>query len=354
MHEDLHKLGDGALGCFLVIFSSSVSIISDACFDGFAVLSAPKPAARSRNSQTSKALSSAHEEFAREMLHDEKESKNQVASASVEEDEMDLDLDMFKPRAEPSQQQQVVSQQLQLQAAQKAEAERRKLEEQLKHQLRESGRKKVGEQLAQEKAQLDVLEQKTAQPGEEIQAPPRRKKWNRPSNMKLDLNSPELSSPEDGPLLSSVSKLRSEGTASPSSSASEFFSLSEDERDEDATPVPIRKHAATPRNSREVDPDEAFQAMCVALAEQKRLTARLSAMPVKEEEEDEDNDTNSDTAFWRRSDRGWASERQYPSRPTSLARRNSSFEESKSPGKQGDPLHFPSLSKSLQSDYRHL
>lgn len=338
----------------LAIFSSSVSIISDACFDGFAVVSAPLPAARSRNSQTSKALSTAHEEFAREMLHDEKGSKSQSASAS-EEDEMNLDLDMFKPRAEPSQQQQVVSQQLQSQAAQKAEAERRKLEEQLKRQLRESGRKKVGEQLAQEKAQLEVLEQKTTQTGEEPQAPARRKKWSRPSNMKLDLNSPELSSPEDGPLLSSVSKLRSEGTASPSSSASEFFSLSEDERDEDATPIVIRKHAATPRNSREIDPDEAFQAMCVALAEQKRLTARLSAMPVKEEEEDEDEDeTNSETAFWRRSDRGWASERQYPSRPTSLARRNSSFEESKSPGKQGDPLHFPSLSKSLQSDYRHL
>ena len=348
------------------------------------MVSAPIPATRTKQSLKTPPPPT-YEEVTRRMSIEDGNNNNVNASASaaaaavvgeIEDDDLTLDLDMFTPRAgKELQSQQVVKQQLQLQSAQKAEAERRRLDEQEKRELRESGRTKVNQQLVREKVQLETLEQKQQTGLEELPVPRQRKHWTLPADVKLDLLSPELSSPEDGSLHSPVHRLKSEAKTSRSSSASEFFSLSEDEKEpESTTPVVIRNEPVTPRNSTDNDADAAFQALCVALAEQKRLSSRVQDISVKEEEEeeeeeeyekgaeDDDEESSDETAFWRRSDRGWASERQYPassSRPTSLARRKSSLDGSQLPRNQqgpssttpADPLYFPSLSN---SDYRNL
>lgn len=261
-----------------------------------------------------------------------------------DDEEMELDLDMFTKRSDT---QEIISQQLQLQEKQKAEAERKRLEEEQKQQARESERKKKEQLLAKERAQLETIEQQQQAVREEVELPEqpsRRRQWGLPSEMVLNLDktlTPENSTP--------ILKVRTSSAISPTSSGSEFFSLSEDEAEADRD---------TPEVELE-DADAAFAAMCAALA--RRKTQQGPALPEPDEEED--------SAFWHRSssDRDLTSPQrltlsssQSPA-PNQAARRSNSFEAGQHRNsKKGsdspavDPLHFPSLSSTLLSNYQHL
>lgn len=297
-------------------------------------VTAPKPAARSRVSQNPP----------KDHPSDKSEEilvKTTIPQDKRDDEEMEVDLDMFTRRSDT---QEIISQQLQLQEKQKAEAERKRLEEEQKQQARESERKKKEKLLAMERAQLETIEQKQAA-REEVELPEqpsRRRQWGLPAEMVLNMDktlTPENSTP--------ILKVRTSSAISPTSSGSEFFSLSEDEADRD-----------TPEFEAE-DADAAFAAMCAALA--LRKTQQGPALPEPNEEED--------SAFWHRSssDRDLTSPQrltlsssQSPA-PNQAARRSNSFEAGQHRNsKKGsdspavDPLHFPSLSSTLLSNYQHL
>lgn len=295
---------------------------------------APVPAARSRFSQSSSVTSTTSATVKQRDVTDS-------------EDELVVDLAMFSPK-KPDNGPDVVQQQLQLQAAQKAEAERRKTEEEQKRRERDEDRKKMDKMLAKERTGLEKTV--AADEGDKPPQPSRRKQWSLPPEMRLELSVTTPEEPVVAPPRSSQHKLKA-GGVSPTSSGSEFFSLSEDEADEK------QKSSATPDKSDSDDPDKAFAAMCVALARRKNQRIAI--------EDDDDEDTNKEdsvNAFWRRSssDRGAALLSPAAQSLTTSARRSSSFDGTggqatkRGSSAAADPLHFPSLSNTRLTDFHHL
>ena len=281
-------------------------------------------------------------------------------------------LDMFANRDEVDQvtaAQRLIAKQLELQARQKMEKEelRRIREEQ--RQAKEAERRKMGEKLANEKRQLETIEQD--QPGVtswNMAGESERNQSDHSQQIHLDVFATESESSSSSPTpglehvhhdenLQAVSKqLR---VPSRTSSASEFFSLSEGEDDEDID----RPSVSSPLRSDPIeDPDVAFAAMCVALARRREdepslpdAVDILKSLEDSQTEETIESDPNQDALMWRRSssEPGWISERLRPiSQPTTPSRRSSSFDggsRCKSSDIPADLPIFPPLSNSFFS-----
>lgn len=255
------------------------------------------------------------------------------AGSSTDEDDMSLDgqsLEMFTSRNEldqatktlSSSSSSLVAKQLELQSRQQAESERLK--------LAQEERKKVEEMLAREKTMEE----------EEKAEPMKRKKWDRPPEIQLELlakqnESSSNNSDDDVHLSVQPRKLRA---PSRGSSVSEFFSLSEDDEDDDLSPI---QQAVREEDEYPDDPDAAFAAMCIALARRKQQGD--PELPV---EDDELDSAGSIRRSCSEPNPGWISDPPHPS----SARRSGSFDGGNRCPEVSDDLQiFPPLSNSFFS-----
>lgn len=257
----------------------------------------------------------------------------------------------------------LVAKQLELQAHQQAETERLKLAKEQLRQAKEVERHKMEEMLAREKEQLQMMEQQriavSTEPSASYPQPMKRKKWDRPADIQLEMLATRSNSTTDSDDEIVTETLRRLRAPSRASSVSEFFSLSEGD-DEDLSPI---QQAVSSQIRQEdensSDPDAVFASMHAALVRRKErgepeLPDQLDGT-IQSMENEVDRSHSSAGRLYRRSssEPGWISEKSHQvSPPTSPARRSGSFDDgirSKSPDFSAEPPIFPLLSNSFFS-----